>query len=47
MLAGFENEDVVMISARQLPRKDAKPDEALVREFNYPAEAKRIYHDLE
>ena len=27
MLRGFENEDVVMISARQLPRKDAKPDE--------------------
>ena len=28
MLAGFENEDVVMISARQLPRREAKPDEA-------------------
>ena len=39
MLAGFENEDVVMISARQLPRREAKPDEALVREFNYPAES--------
>lgn len=39
MLRGFENEDVVMISARQLPRKDAKPDEVLVRKFNYPAES--------
>lgn len=28
-----------MISARQLPRKDAKPDEVLVRKFNYPAES--------
>lgn len=37
LLSGFENEEVVMISARQLPRKNAKPDEALVREFNYPA----------
>ena len=39
MLACFENEEVVRISARQLPRRDAKPDEALVREFNYPAES--------
>lgn len=39
LLKGFANEEVVMISARQLPRKNAKPDEALVREFNYPADS--------
>ena len=39
LLKGFASEEVVMISARQLPRKNAKPDEALVREFNYPADS--------
>lgn len=39
LLKSFANEEVVMISARQLPRKNAKPYEALVREFNYPAES--------
>lgn len=39
LIKGFENPEVVMISARQLPRKNAKADEALVREFNYPKES--------
>lgn len=36
---GFAEEGVVMISGRQLPRKGAKPDEALVRKFNYPSKS--------
>ena len=39
IVKGFADEDVVMISARQLPRRNAKPDEALIRQFNYPSES--------
>lgn len=39
LVSGFKKKDVVMISGRQLPRKGAKPDEALIRKFNYPQES--------
>lgn len=39
IVKGFSDEEVVMISARQLPRRNAKPDEALIRQFNYPSES--------
>lgn len=39
LVMSFRTPDVVMVSARQLPKKNAKPDEALTRWFNYPAQS--------
>lgn len=39
LIKGFEDDEVVMISGRQLPRKNARADEALVRKYNYPSES--------
>ncbi len=36
LIKGFEDEDVAMISARQVARKDATEIEKLIRNFNYP-----------
>lgn len=38
-LDAFVEEDIVMISGRQIPKKDANPVERLTREFNYPKDS--------
>lgn len=37
LLAPFQDEQVAMVTGRQIARPDARPSEKLVREFNYPA----------
>ena len=37
LIQGFEDNDVVMISGRQVPKSDANYVERLTRAFNYPA----------
>lgn len=37
LIKGFEDDNVAMISARQVARKDATDIEKLVRDFNYPS----------
>lgn len=39
LIAGFREEQVVMVSARQIPKADANPVEQLTRSFNYPEES--------
>lgn len=39
LLASFDDEQVAMVSGRQLPKRDARPFERLVREFNYPSDS--------
>ena len=47
LLRPFEDGDVAIVSARQLPKEDARPFERLVREFNYPDESnKRSEKDI-
>ncbi len=47
LLLPFEDRDVAIASARQLPKEDARPFERLVREFNYPDQSnKRTEKDI-
>lgn len=47
LLLPFEDRDVAIASARQLPKEDARPFERLVREFNYPDQPnKRTEKDI-
>ena len=40
LILPFESDEKIAVTtARQLPRKDAKPAEKLIREFNYPAQS--------
>lgn len=47
LLLPFEDREVAIASARQLPKEDARPFERLVREFNYPDRSnKRTEKDI-
>ncbi len=47
LLLPFDDRDVAIASARQLPKGDARPFERLVREFNYPDQPnKRTEKDI-
>lgn len=39
LISGFSDENVVMISGRQVPKADANPVERLTRQFNYPRDS--------
>ena len=41
LLAPFKDDEVAIVSGRQLPKKEARPFEQLVREFNYPPQSNR------
>lgn len=44
----FDDEGVAGVSGRQLPKKDARPYEVFIREFNYPDESNvRAREDVE
>ena len=48
MLRPFEDEDVAMVTARQLPKAGARKYVRFVQEFNYPKESNcRTRHDIE